>query len=193
MRRNRDPETDEFKQEVADVCIVIPSTTNPDEKDAVIVPQSFLPIDLTEYVTLKDALNSRSFLKAVREGLIAIVDDATADELYHSEGADYEISRLAKLRDKVREATTAPTPKDNDINTPKEEKTNPEDEFDPQFVAKVLLWSTQDSDQILRDFRAYHGLKYSRKQLNFILSKLDAVKHRKVIAHIKDKMNAHKG
>lgn len=62
--------------------------------DTVIVPLTFLPIDLTEQVTKKQILDSSEFRRALRLGFISLVDNDSAQAMMTISGAEEERLRL---------------------------------------------------------------------------------------------------
>jgi hypothetical protein len=199
MRRNKNPETGKWKQERADVVLMISSVTIHGERETVVVPQSFLPVDLTEYTSIRDLLECRSFLRAVREGLLTIIDDESAEELFNAEGAAEERARLQEKQQRLREIGAAKgitntevvnvsNPTENEykkaeVRAVQELPEVEEDQYDATFVANVLLWAQMD------DLSALNGMKaagrFSRKELKYILSKLNPKIHPTTINHIK--------
>lgn len=199
MRRNKNPETGKWKQERADVVLMISSVTIHGERETVVVPQSFLPVDLTEYTSIRDLLECRSFLRAVREGLLTIIDDESAEELFNAEGAAEERARLQEKQQRLREIGAAKgitntevvnvsNPTENEykkaeVRAVQELPEVEEDQYDAIFVANVLLWAQMD------DLSALNGMKaagrFSRKELKYILSKLNPKIHPTTINHIK--------
>ena len=207
MQRNIDPETGKWKQERADVVIQVNSAVG-DERETVVIPQSFLPVDVTEYASLRDLLESGSFRKALREGLITVIDEDSADELFNAPGADVERKRLREQEIKIRNLSAAraitktevinvSNPSENDNHVPYSEvhpvheiPHTEEDDFDPSFVANVMRWSQMDSISVLNEMRV--SGKFSRRELSYVMSKLDPVKQKDVIEHIKSKINLKK-
>ena len=202
MRRNKNPETGKWKQERADVIINVSSATVHGERETIVIPQSFLPVDLTEYASIRDLLECRAFLKSVREGLITIIDEESADELFNSEGAAEERQRLAEKQQRLRDIGSArgitntevvnvsnpsenetPIGKKAEVRAVTEVPETEEDQFDATFVANVMLWSQME------DLSALNGMKaagrFSRKELKYILSKLDPKLFPTTISHIK--------
>lgn len=207
MQRNIDPETGKWKQERADVVIQVNSAVG-DERETVVIPQSFLPVDVTEYASLRDLLESGSFRKALREGLITVIDEDSADELFNAPGADVERKRLREQEIKIRNLSAAraitktevinvSNPSENGNHVPYSEVRpvheiphTEEDDFDPSFVANVMRWSQMDSISVLNEMRV--SGKFSRRELSYVMSKLDPVKQKDVIEHIKSKINLKK-
>lgn len=207
MQRNIDPETGKWKQERADVVIQVNSAVG-DERETVVIPQSFLPVDVTEYASLRDLLESGSFRKALREGLITVIDEDSADELFNAPGADVERKRLREQEIKIRNLSAAraitktevinvSNPSENGNHAPYSEVRpvheiphTEEDDFDPSFVANVMHWSQMDSISVLNEMRV--SGKFSRRELSYVMSKLDPVKQKDVIEHIKSKINLKK-
>lgn len=198
MRKLVDAETGEYRQERADVFITIPPSLAGGDKDFIIVPQSFLPTDLTEFVSLHDLLLSRPFVKAVREGLLAIISDEDAQDLFNQDGAKEELARLAEAKNKVRDLANSITssvqgevintsePKENkrvreDVISLEAKTATPEDSLDPTFVGSVQKWTTMSDVLVLNEIRSIKVFK--RKELKYILSHLK--NHPKTIAYIK--------
>ena len=50
-----------------------------------------------------------------------------------------------------------------------------------------MRWSQMDSISVLNEMRV--SGKFSRRELSYVMSKLDPVKQKDVIEHIKSKMN----
>ena len=202
MARNIDPDTHQLKQERADVMLVVNSVSGTGEKEVITIPQSFLPTDVTEYVALEDILNCRSFISALREGLITIIDESSAQELMNSEGASEERQRLRQLRQKVMSAgaargitkatvTNTANPGDNDVSFDQNQHVQPlteiepteEDDFDPTFIANAQRWQTMSDVQVKNEMRTVG--KFTVKQLKYLQRHLDAEKHKSTLARIK--------
>lgn len=62
--------------------------------DSVMVPITFLPIDLTEQVSKKQLIESSEFRRAVRLNIISIIGEDDAQKLLSVRGADKELARL---------------------------------------------------------------------------------------------------
>ena len=209
MRRNKNPETGKWKQERADVVLNVNSATVHGERETIVIPQSFLPVDLTEYVSIRDLLECNAFRKSVREGLITIIDDDSADELFNTEGAAEERERLAEKQQRLRDIGSArgitntevinvSNPSDNETPIGKKAEVRAvvevpeteEDQFDATFVANVLLWAQMDDLSALNSMKA--AGRFSRKELKYILTKLNPKIHSATISHIKAVLNASK-
>lgn len=202
MRKLVDADTGEYRQERADVFITIPPSLAGGDKDFIIVPQSFLPTDLTEFVSLHDLLLSRPFVKAVREGLLAIISDEDAQDLFNQEGAKEELARLAEAKNKIRDIANSITSsvQGEVINTSEREtkKKVPEevisleaaktveDSLDPTFVGSVQKWTTMSDILVLNEIRSIKLFK--RKELKYILANLK--NHPKTNAYIKKALGA---
>lgn len=202
MRKLVDADTGEYRQERADVFITIPPSLAGGDKDFIIVPQSFLPTDLTEFVSLHDLLLSRPFVKAVREGLLAIISDEDAQDLFNQEGAKEELARLAEAKNKIRDIANSITSsvQGEVINTSEREtkKKVPEevisleaaktveDSLDPTFVGSVQKWTTMSDILVLNEIRSIKLFK--RKELKYILANLK--NHPKTSAYIKKALGA---
>lgn len=207
MRRNIDPETGKWKQERADVMITVNSTI-PNERDTLIVRQSFLPMDATEYVTLHDLLNCRSFLKALREGLITVIDEASAEELFRTPGADRERRRLRETEEKLRnisaargithtEAINVSNPSENTSSQPFSEirtitplEAREEDDLDPTFVGNAYRWQSMDGEDVLNEIRVYR--RFTVKEAKYLLKHLDPKRHAAVLAKLRQAVERRK-
>lgn len=202
MRRNINPDTGKFKQERADVLFTVSSVAAHGEQETIVVPQSFLPMNLTDYVSVRDLLECRSFLRAVREGLLTIIDEESADDLFNTEGAAEERKRLNERKEQLRmigsarpiantEVVNVSNPSDNETPIGKKSEVRAvreipeveEDQFDATFVANVLLWVQMEDLAALNAMKA--AGRFSRKELKYILSKLDPKLHPTTISHIK--------
>lgn len=64
---------------------------------AVVVPATFIPIDLTEQVTRESLLRSTQFRRLLSRDFLAIVREDSAEEYLQSSLAKTEIKRLRKL------------------------------------------------------------------------------------------------
>lgn len=62
--------------------------------DNVIVPSTFIPIDLMEQVSRKQLMESSEFKKAVRGKVLVLITESYAKELLSEEDAEYEQERL---------------------------------------------------------------------------------------------------
>lgn len=64
------------------------------DHDTVVIPITWLPIDLTQQVTRKQLMESSDFRKGIVQGNLTLVADETAQTLHNSEGATEEAKRL---------------------------------------------------------------------------------------------------
>jgi hypothetical protein len=71
--------------------------------DSVIVPNTFIPVTLTEQVSKKQLLGSSEFRSAVSRGVLVIVSDKDADEILATKAALSELNRIRKRQDSFRE------------------------------------------------------------------------------------------
>lgn len=78
------------------IVLSVPSATG-NSVEPVVVPSTFLPINLTGYVSHKQLIDSSNFRRAITKGLIQLVDEEEANELLGREGATEEKARLAAL------------------------------------------------------------------------------------------------
>ncbi len=64
--------------------------------DAVIVPVTFIPINLTEQVAKRQLLSSADFRKAINRGLLRLISDEEAETLLGTPVAQSESTRLQR-------------------------------------------------------------------------------------------------
>lgn len=62
--------------------------------DTITIPDTFLPIDLIDFVSKKQVLESSDFKNAVRKGLLTLIDVAEAKEIESQPGAKEERDRI---------------------------------------------------------------------------------------------------
>ncbi len=66
--------------------------------DTIEVPNTFVPIDLTEQVSRRQLMESSEFRRAVSRGLIELITDEEASQLLTEDGAKEELARLKNSR-----------------------------------------------------------------------------------------------
>lgn len=78
----------------------------PDNNRASIsVPDTWLPVNLSDSAPAKNILSAPNLLRAYSEGLIQFISDADATAINNRPGAEQERARLRQENDQVREAT----------------------------------------------------------------------------------------
>lgn len=73
--------------------------------DGLVIPHTWLPIDVATMVPRQQLLQSRQFRRALNDGLIKIISNDDAERLLMQQGADDEQDRLDRENDIVTEAT----------------------------------------------------------------------------------------
>lgn len=92
--------------QAGDVHVGIPKT-NGTKVDALYLPQTFLPQNLTDQIPRAQLLASSEFRNAVNTRLLILITDEYATQILNEDGASEERDRLSRLRRQVREATAA--------------------------------------------------------------------------------------
>ncbi len=87
-----------------EIVVGIPKI-NGSKSDALHLPQTWLPICLTDQISRLQLLASTEFRNAVNSGLVKLISTAYAKELLEQEGAAEEKSRLAEQKQNIRSAT----------------------------------------------------------------------------------------
>lgn len=93
-------------QVAGDVHLGIPKL-NGSKIDPLFIPQTWLPIDITEFVPRAQLLESAEFRNAVAKQLITIITPEFAQEILQQEGASEERDRLAARRRAIRDVGAA--------------------------------------------------------------------------------------
>jgi hypothetical protein len=73
--------------------------------DGLVIPQTWLPIDVNTMVPRQQLLQSRQFRRALNDGLIKIISEEDAQRILSTVGAEEEQERLDRENDIVLEAT----------------------------------------------------------------------------------------
>ena len=93
--------------QAGEVHVGIPKVNGSSKIDALHLPQTFLPICLTEQIPRSQLIASSEFRGAVNSRLLILITAEYAEEILQSEGVEDEKERLFQLRRQVRDATAA--------------------------------------------------------------------------------------
>jgi len=164
--------------QVGDVHVGIPKI-NGSKLDDLFLPQSWLPVCLTDQIPRRQLLQSTELRRAVNSNLIVLITAEYAKSLLAGEGANEEKSRLLELKRHVREATAArsiTTANTDIINTQeiadsKSERTErPANELDPAFELFANNLTTKSDIEALNLIRG-RG-KVSVREVKYLLKVL---------------------
>lgn len=93
--------------QAGDVHVGIPKVNGGTKIDALYLPQSWLPVCLTDQIPRGQLMASSEFRNAVNTKLLMPITVEYAAQINSQEGADEERMRLTQRRREVREATAA--------------------------------------------------------------------------------------
>lgn len=93
--------------QAGDVHVGIPKINGSGKLDSLYLPQTFLPLNITEQIPRAQLMASSEFRTAVNSRLLILITPEYAEELLQSDGVEDEKERLLQLRRQVREATAA--------------------------------------------------------------------------------------
>lgn len=74
------------------IIFVIP--TGQRQQELVQIPNTWIPVDLTEQVTKRQLMESTDFRRSLRNGLLDLISDEDAEEILATEDARAEMKRL---------------------------------------------------------------------------------------------------
>ncbi len=84
------------------LMLVVPSLQG-NTSNTVIIPRTFIPINLTEQVSKKQLVQSSDFRRAVASGLLILTEEESANSILQRKGAIVESERLRKEARKARD------------------------------------------------------------------------------------------
>ncbi len=93
--------------QAGDVHVGIPKINGGTKIDALYLPQSWLPVCLTDQIPRAQLIASSEFRNAVNTKLLMPITQEYANQINSQEGAEEERTRLTQRRREVREATAA--------------------------------------------------------------------------------------
>jgi hypothetical protein len=144
-----------------DVSISIPSL-NGNKDDGLIVKQSWLPVDVAQYIPRDRLLQATQFRRAVIEGLITVISRDDAERLLSQEGAYEERQRLMQEEAHVRQQAAPRTLLDSKVEISRADGEKDEDEPSVEMfggeenVAKLARRGVDlDEDGLTPSFRGF--------------------------------------
>jgi len=201
------------------VIVSIPKL-NGNGGDPLIIQESWLPFDASSKFPKERLLESSEFRSAINSGLLSLVDPVQAQKILEREGAREEQQRLLASDRHVRQAGTARTISDSNVDmyVPNSQGGKDKDDEDLRVdvygqdyeevnVAKAALAGIEDNDgykpsflmfvdkiKAENDISALNAIrtrsKFSRKELRFIRDNLK--NHPKAVAAVKSFIAASK-
>lgn len=174
--------------------------------DGLVIPYTWLPIDVNTMVPRQQLLQSRQFRRAVNDGLIKIISNEDAENLLRQSGAAEEQDRLDSEDDRVAEATAQRSIKaemsviggdkdeDDDSDTvevfgdeslakaAKRGIEADEDGLQPSFRMQADRWVAESDMSVLNAMRA-RG-KFTTNELRYLKSILKRDLHVETLARI---------
>jgi hypothetical protein len=122
-------------REMADVVIPIPKL-NGSSVDNLFLDATWLPTCLTEQISRAQLLASTEFRKAVRSGLLILIDETAAKDYFEQEGANEEQERIDERKRRVADAMRSRGIHSDDASLIQQEGTQETNanELDPGFV-----------------------------------------------------------
>jgi hypothetical protein len=195
------------------LLLSIPGTSGQQQAQALKIPATWLPIDLTTMFPKHRILESTDFRAAVRNELLTIIDDATAKKILGQDGARDEQTRLVAEARRIRDAGAARTINDSNVTVTRADGIKDEDENPVEIhgkddqevnVAKAALKGLDLDENGLTpkfvmfaqkvenesDVRALNALKtrsrFSRRELKYLRDNLK--QHPKTVAAVKQKL-----
>lgn len=190
-----------------EVLLYIPRI-NGGQSDALFIPQTWLPVNLTSEISRTQLLASSEIRQAVNKNLITLISSDTAKRLMQQEGAKEERARLTAERNHIRSISGARTISDSKAEIVRSDGQSEDDEAerDEDFVSVATLasggvdnvedgitpsfkmWTDKINGQ--SDGEALNALrsrsKFTRKELRFIVKHLE--NHPRTVAAITAKL-----
>ena len=196
-----------------DILLSIPGNVG-QQGQALKVPSTWLPIDLTTNFPKHRILESTDFRAAVRNGLLTIIDEPTAQKILREDGAKEERQRLFAVTQHIKEAGAPRTIADSNVSITrtdgfKEDEENPVSVIGPNqeitlaSQAKAGLETDENgltasfvmfADKVATeaDIKALNALRtrarFNRRELKYLRDNLK--NHPKTVAAVKTKLSA---
>lgn len=120
-----------------EILIAVPNQ-NGGQPDRVLVPQTWLPQNLTKVITRKRLLNCTEFRNAVDRGLISLVTEEDAQRLLRQSGAREEQAKLSERERLIRKAGHARTIADSGTEVARADGVKDDDDRTPRNKTVVL-------------------------------------------------------
>jgi len=117
------------------ILLSIPGTSGQQQAQALKIPATWLPIDLTASFPKHRILESTDFRAAVRNELLSIVDDKTAQRLLAQTGAKEEQKRLIAEARRIRDAGAARTINDSNVTITRADGVKDDEDENPVYMS----------------------------------------------------------
>lgn len=98
------------------------------KSDALVINQTWLPVDISQRFRRDRLLNATEFRAAVVNGLLTVISEKDAERMLRQEGAAEETQRLRDLEEHVRSAGAARTIGDSKVEITRTDGVDDEDE-----------------------------------------------------------------
>lgn len=89
------------------VIFSVPKTRGQGQ-DLIEVPNTWLPVDLTQQITKRQLMESSDFRTALNAGLLVLIDEKEAQEALEDEDAVEELARLKALKTRSKDRNVKP-------------------------------------------------------------------------------------
>jgi hypothetical protein len=162
-----------------EVHVGIPKVNGSGKIDDLYLPQTWLPINLTDMIPRAQLLAASEFRNAVNNQLITLITKEFAQEILVQDGVEEERDRLTSLRRAVREATASRTIQQSGtdvINTSDmNDAISEQPKEDPNEIAPGFLMfaDTLESKSDIEVLNLIRGRgKLLRKELNHLVKKV---------------------
>ena len=131
------------------VIFSVPKTRGQGQ-DLIEVPNTWLPVDLTQQITKRQLMESSDFRTALNAGLLVLIDEKEAQEALQDEDAAEELARLKALKTRSKDRNVKPNTAPNVqqptpmVNQQKADMPPPEAMPSPGVQALALQMKEQD-------------------------------------------------
>ena len=157
-----------------EIHVGIPKINGGSKIDDLYLPQTWLPVCLTDQIPRVQLLAASEFRNAVNNSLIRLISESFAEELLAQDGVAEERARLAQLRQAVRDATGSRSIQSsgaeiistNDIGNKDAERTDPT-ELNSAFMLFVNATALKNDIETLNLIRS-RG-KFSSRELTHMI------------------------
>lgn len=116
---------------VGEILLAIPSP-NGGSPDRLLIPQTWLPQELTRVITRKRLLNSVEFRSAIDKKLIGLISEEDAQRLLRQDGSAEEQARIREQQRLIRQAGAARTLADSKTEVTRADGVAVEEDGDDQ-------------------------------------------------------------
>lgn len=164
-----------------DVVFTVPKASGNGGFDAVIVPATFIPMDITEQVARRQLIQSTDFRKAIARKMLTLVRDDEAEELLAEEGVDEEVERLNNLREAITTSVTKAVVEGAEVVDPAFDKGAKLVEASAAPGVMQLMWELEsqgDETAILNSLRSQGELE--RQDYEYIAEKVEKTSYERI-------------